>query len=1223
MQIARFRDDEAASLGALHALDVLDSGPEAEFDALVRAASLVCGVPISLISLIDAERQWFKANLGLPGATETSRDLAFCAHAVLGDELFEVDDAALDPRFADNPLVAGQPGIRFYAGAPLRLDDGSRIGTLCVIDREPRHLNDTQREVLRCLARAASLALEARRERLHLARAETILRHSADAIVGVSTTGTVVRWNPAAARLFGYAEHEMLGMPLATLRPPQGDSGAIVPGADVPGITARQSDDAIWRNRHGRSVTVSVTTVIERDASGAMTGATKFVRDVTARARATRDLQASEARFRAFSDGSPVGIFCTDAAGDCTYTNARFQEIFGLAPAECLGNRWSRAIHPDDRDAVLASWQRDTVECADHDMAHRVLRADGTERVVHARARAVRDGAGAVTGHVGSVEDITERVFASNAAKAAMHDLQQILDAVPLLIAYWDGQLLNRFANLAYRRWYGVETESARGQHIADVVGAEVYAKILPALDGALRGEEQHFEASIRRPDGSVRHTISNYLPDIRDGRVQGFYAVVVNVTELKQAHSELEALNLALRARTEQAESANSAKSAFLANMSHEIRTPMNAVLGMLALLRKTELTPRQADYAGKSEGAARSLLGLLNEILDFSKVEAGKMTLDPQPFRIDHLLRDVAVIASANAGVKNLDLAFDIDAALPPLLVGDAMRLQQVLTNLCGNAIKFTDTGKVVVSAAVLARDAAGVTLELAVRDTGIGIAAENQSRIFSGFTQAEVSTTRRYGGTGLGLAISRRLVALMGGELGVESVLGAGSRFHFCITLPVADARMLPPADLTRAAPEAGRARRRLDALRVLLVEDNLNNQQIARELLEDEGAVVRIANHGREALDALAADADFDVVLMDLQMPVMDGLTATRAIRDRLGLAALPIVAMTANAMSSDREACLAAGMDAHVGKPFDIDHLVHVLRQQCGRATAAVAPATGGCAGEPRAAGLPADVGAAAQAAGVDIVTALGRLGGRRQIYERLLDSFISDLAALPDQLRALLAHDDAREAGRRLHGLKGLAGTLGASGLAAAAASAEQQIARAAGSGAAGGAAAGVGGASAPVVVAAEGAAESTAGAATGAAGNADVAAATDVACDADAASAIDAANAAIDAAGPTLAALLRALRATHPPRAAAPAHADASALLAALELTAEQLRNADMAATDSAIELQRSGDGAWQPQLQAIDGAIGALEFARALRLCEALIAEIRRSGLPAVATR
>ena len=378
-------------------------------------------------------------------------------------------------------------------------------------------------------------------------------------------------------------------------------------------------------------------------------------------------------------------------------------------------------------------------------------------------------------------------------------------------------------------------------------------------------------------------------------------------------------------------AEHASIAKGQFLANMSHEIRTPMNAILGLLQLLQDTGMTPTQRDFVDKTEGAARSLLGILNDILDFSKVEAGKMTLDPHPFDLDVLLRDLAVVLAPNVGSKFVRIRFDVEPTVPRHLVGDDMRLKQVLINLGGNAVKFTSEGDVVLRVRLVERGGADALLEFAVSDSGIGIAPENQAHIFSGFSQAEASTTRRFGGTGLGLAISSRMVALLGGELQLTSEVGRGSTFFFQLRLPV----VAPPAAAPVAAVAVQGQARRLEGMRLLVVEDNKINQMVAKGLLSKEGADITMADNGELGVAAVAgALVPFDAVLMDVQMPVMDGYTATRKIRGELALTALPIIAMTANAMASDREACLQAGMDDHVGKPFNLDQLVATLQRLC-------------------------------------------------------------------------------------------------------------------------------------------------------------------------------------------------------------------------------------------------------------------------------------------------
>lgn len=412
----------------------------------------------------------------------------------------------------------------------------------------------------------------------------------------------------------------------------------------------------------------------------------------------------------------------------------------------------------------------------------------------------------------------------------------------------------------------------------------------------------------------------------------------------LREAKREIEVINSDLEARINErthqlleskreADRANNAKSLFLANMSHEIRTPLNAVLGLCYLLQKTDLSDLQRDYVQKADSAAQFLLCILNDILDFSKVEAGKLELEEIDFALDELLKNVGTIVSIQAQQRGL--AFDIDEnnAAGLTLRGDPLRLQQVLMNLSSNAIKFTAEGVVTVSVRVLEQSSLGVRLLFSVRDTGPGLSREQVAYLFEAFQQADASTTRRFGGTGLGLVICKRLIQLMGGDIGVDSMVGQGSNFYFELTLP----RVTIKKPLAAPA-EIEDIQQRLRGARVLLVEDNALNQEVACAILRYEGVEVDVADNGNVAVEKIRALGGryYGVVLMDLQMPELDGFAATQQIRALPDAAQLPILAMTADTVKEDRTRCLEVGMNDFIAKPIRIAQLFTTLAHWLGK-----------------------------------------------------------------------------------------------------------------------------------------------------------------------------------------------------------------------------------------------------------------------------------------------
>jgi PAS domain S-box-containing protein len=870
-------------------------------------------------------------------------------------------------------------------------------------------------------------------------RAEAALQESEERFRGIfenaplgvcvaEPDGRLQQVNPAYCRMVGYLEEELIGKTWMELVHPD-DLELTLSNREQFRKDPDASVDSEIRyiHRNGGVVWVRVRVSLVRGSRGNAAYFLVHAEDITERKRVEEALQESEKRFRIMADGCPALMWATDAKSGNQFINRAYREFFGATFEQVEGNKWRSLIHPDDAPQYVEASDRAVREHTPLRAEARVRRADGEWRWVATYAEPRLDLNGEFLGHVGLSFDITERRETERALRRSEEKFRQLAENIREV--FWmmssdASEIL--YLSPVYEQVWGRTCESVYQNPMAwvEAIHPDDLERAHSLFARQLQGEALDSEYRIRTPDGEEKWIRDRAFPVLdQGGHVIRVVGIAEDITERKRYEAEL------IQAR-EGADAANRAKSCFLANMSHEIRTPMNGVIGMLQLLLDTELTPVQRGYADVIETSGRTLLALIDDILDLSKIEALKVALERVDFSLFRTVEDAMQTLRGRATAKGLSFVWRAAPEIPWLLRGDPHRLCQVLINLAGNAIKFTERGEVLVEVRAEGQDTGKVTLHFSIADTGIGIRPDQASGLFDPFVQADISTTRKYGGTGLGLTIARQLVEMMGGKIGFESKAGEGSTFWFTSVFETPlDLPLVATEDEARNGSRAsadGLSTMQLGAgspfdARILVAEDDLTNQVVLLAQLEKLGYSARGVGSGVEAIDALKQER-YDLVLMDCQMPGMDGFETTRRIRES-GVPHLPIVAVTAHAMSGDRERCISAGMNDYLSKPVELRPLAAVLKRWLPQFA-------------PRDTALAGVQATPEQTAAVfDEEGLLNRLVRDRRLAGRVVNSFLETFPSHMNKLRQRIEQADGPGAALQAHALAGAAATASAGGL--------------------------------------------------------------------------------------------------------------------------------------------------------------------------------------------
>jgi len=877
--------NESQRIQALHEYEILDTAAESEFDRITEIASRVCDMPISLISLVDKERQWFKSRVGLE-VKETPRDLSFCQYTFTEDQLLEVRDAVEDDRFKSNTLVTADPHIRYYAGLPLIDANGFALGALCVIDRVPRQLDENQKQILSLLRDEVVALIVNRKEKEKHKESEQKLKaffdHSQSLMCTHDLDGNFITVNEAGARLLGYEKMEIEKLSLFDIVPKEGHSNLksylaeIVKKGVLKGemrTVTRAGSMRIWMFNNILQVNGNKKAYVIGNAV-----------DITEQHYLEKDLKHAQAMLTRTGRVARIGGWeynLKDAKIVWSEITKEIHEVAKDYEPDLTSslNFYKEGLH---RNKIQQAIEQAISTGEPWDLELEIITFKGHALWVRALGNADFEN-GVCVRLYGTFQDIDRRKrmeAESSNSKKLFEDILEATSAVAIIATDIDGTitLFNKGAEnlLGYASeeiigklspvHFHLQSElDLRERELAIELGYPVKGFSVFVEKAERYGSEQ-LEWTYIRKDGSHLF-VSLAVTMIRniEDKVIGYLGVATDISKIIQQHKELE------RAKGI-AEQASMAKSEFLANMSHEIRTPLNGIVGFTDLLTRTSLNDTQREYLGMVEQSTTLLLSIINDVLDFSKIEAGKMELEIEQTDLNELIIQLNKLFNVQITGKGLEFHLDIAPEVPSYIWTDGLRIKQVLMNLMSNAIKFTAKGKITFQISVLSREAETAVLRFSVQDTGIGIKEDKQAKIFEAFSQEDTSMTKRYGGTGLGLTISNRLLKMMGSELKLESKVAVGSHFFFDLDL--------------RSIWETEEWKDLANIDTVLVVSDDQSERERLVQLLNKKNIGAQHANNGFEVLQLLMRGSRFGAILMMNDLPIMNGIDTIKKIREKV-------------------------------------------------------------------------------------------------------------------------------------------------------------------------------------------------------------------------------------------------------------------------------------------------------------------------------------------------